>query len=112
MGRVDSDTPWKVEREQRVYGLQVILLKRTYVLPWVQFLYADGTSSEVRAVFSTCDVLVTGCGLDALLADLAAQVVTVLRQPLRAETFQPFRPAEGSHVLTVDVRRVEGSGKG
>jgi hypothetical protein len=53
------------------------------------------------------DVIVTECGLDALLADLAAQVVTVLKQPPRAEQ---FAPAPGPRVLTVEVRRIEGSG--
>jgi hypothetical protein len=55
------------------------------VLPWAQFLYAEGAADIVRAVFSMHDVVVTGCGLDALLADFAAQVVTVLQQPPRAE---------------------------
>jgi hypothetical protein len=48
-----------------------------------------------------------GCELDALLADLAAQVVTVLQQPPRAEH---FAPAHGPRVLAVEVRRIEGSG--
>ena len=72
-----------------------------------QFLYAEGAPDTVRAVFSMHDVVVTGCGLDALLADLAAQVVTVLKQPLRAEH---FAPAPGPHILAVEVRRIEGSG--
>ena len=87
------------------------MLKRTYVLPWVQFLFAEGASDEVRAVFSICDVVVKGCGLDVLLADFAAQAVTVLRQPLRAEKFLAFQPAEGSRVVTVEVRMVEARGK-
>ena len=37
-------------------------------------------------------------------ADLAAQVVRVLRQPLRVEKFQAFQPAEGARVLAVEVR--------
>ena len=49
------------------------------------------------------DVVVTGCGLDALLADVAAQVVTVLQQPPRAEH---FAPAPGPRVLAVEVRRI------
>jgi hypothetical protein len=53
------------------------------------------------------DVVVTGCGLEALLADLAAQVVTVLKQPSRAEH---FAPAPGPRVLAVEVRRIGGSG--
>ena len=53
------------------------------------------------------DVVVTGCGLDALLADVAAQVVTVLQQPPRSEQ---FAPTPGPRVVAVEVRRMEGSG--
>jgi hypothetical protein len=77
------------------------------VLPWAQFLYAEGAPDTVRAVFSMHDVIVTGCGLEALLADFAAQAVTLLQQPLRAET---FLPASGPRVLAVEVRRIEASG--
>src|ERR1700680_1925890 len=106
MESVDDKKPWAVD-QRRVYGLRVVLPKRTYVLPWAHFLYAEGAPDTVRAVFSMHDVVVTGCGLEALLADLAAQVVTVLQQPLRAET---FLPASGPRVLAVEVRRMEGSG--
>jgi len=61
----------------------------------------------VRAVFSMHDVVVTGCGLDALLMDFAAQVVTVLPHPPRTEQ---FAPAPGPRVFAVEVRRIEGSG--
>ena len=72
------------------------------MLPWTQFLYAEGAADTVRAVFSMHDVVVTGCGLEALLADFAAQVITVLQQPPRAEQFPP---ASGLRVLSVEVRR-------
>jgi hypothetical protein len=88
--------------------LQVIVPKRTYVLPWTQFLYAEGGPGDVRVVFSVHDVVVRGSGLDALLTDLAAHVVTVLRQPLQAEK---FLQAPGPRVLSVEVRRVEGGGQ-
>jgi hypothetical protein len=103
----DNETPWAVDRQRRPYGLRVVLPKRTYVLPWAQFLYAEGAPDTVRAVFSMHDVVVTGCGLEALLADFAAQVVTVLQQPPRAEN---FLPAPGPRVVAVEVRRIEGSG--
>jgi hypothetical protein len=106
MESVGDSKPWTIDRERRPYGLRVVLPKRTYVLPWAQFLYAEGAPDAVRAVFSMHDVIVTGCGLDALLADVAAQAVSVLRQPLRSENFVP---APGPHVLTVEVRRMEGS---
>ena len=56
-------------------------------------------------MFSMHDVIVTGYGLDALLADFAEQVVTVLHQPPRAEH---FAPAPGPRVLAGEVRRIEG----
>jgi hypothetical protein len=46
-----------------VLGLEVILLKQVFVLPWNQFLYAEGGDDEVRAVFTTHDVVAKGNGL-------------------------------------------------
>ena len=103
----EHEKPWTVDRERRSYGLRVVLPKRTYVLPWAQFLYAEGAPDTVRAVFSMHDVVVTGCGLDALLADVASQVVTVIPQPPRVEH---FLPGPGPRVVTVEVRRMERSG--
>ncbi|MEJ7609428.1 MAG: hypothetical protein WKF37_24920 [Bryobacteraceae bacterium] len=37
-------------------------MQAKYVLPWTQFLYAEGTSEEVRGFFSTHDVVVKGSG--------------------------------------------------
>jgi hypothetical protein len=82
----------------------VVLLKRTYVFPWTQFLYAEGTDAEVRAAFSMHDLIVKGCGLESLLADLSAQHVTLLREPTRADTF--LAPPAGPRVRAVEVRRV------
>ena len=96
---VGNEKGWTVDRERRPYGLRVVLPKRTYVLPWAQFLYAEGATDSVRAVFSMHDVVVTGYGLEALLADLAAQVVTVLQQPLRADN---FLPTSGPRVVAVE----------
>jgi hypothetical protein len=109
MASACNEKGWTVDRDRREYGLQVILLKRTYVLPWTQFLYAEGTSDDVRAMFSMHDVVVKGCGLDALLTDFMAQAVTVLRQPPRAEKFRAFLPAEGPRVVAVEVREIRGS---
>jgi hypothetical protein len=99
--------PWSVDRDRRPYCVRVVLPKRTYVLPWAQFLYAEGAPDAVRAVFSMHDVVVTGCGLDALLADLAAQAVSMIAQPLRAERFVD---TSGPRVVAVEVRRIEGGG--
>ena len=107
MDSVDNEPAWAVDRDRRPYGLRVVLPKCTYVLPWAQFLYAEGAADRVHAVFSMHDVIVTGCRLDGLLADIAAQVVTVLRQPSRAEA---FLTARGPRVSAVEVRESEGNG--
>jgi len=104
-----GEKPWEVDRAGRAQGLQVILLKRVYVLPWSQFLYAEGTGEEVRAVFSTHDVLVKGSALDSLLADFAAQRIMVLKEPVRMEK---FRSMEGPYISGLQVCRVEMNGAG
>jgi hypothetical protein len=78
--------PWSVE-QFRATSLQVMLLKRTWVFPWGQFLYAEGANDEVRAAFSTHDVVVKGSGLTSLLQDLAMQQVSLIREPARADAF-------------------------
>jgi hypothetical protein len=83
----DSSTPWTVNLEERTLALEIVLLRRTYVLPWSQFLYAEGGEDEVRIVFAAHDIMVRGSGLAALLADVAAQRMAVLREPTRAERF-------------------------
>jgi len=102
-----DEKPWLVDTAARVYGLQVILLKRVYVLPWTQFLHAEGTSEEVQAFFSTHDVVVKGSGLDSLLLDFAAQQITVLKEPARADK---FTSPVGPRILELEVRRVETDG--
>ena len=99
-----DERPWVVDKTAHVYGLQVILLKRVYVLPWSQFLYAEGTGEEVQAVFSTHDVVVTGSGLDSLLADFASQQVAALKEPARTEKFSG---SAGPSITTLEVRRVD-----
>lgn len=102
-----DENSWLVDTAARVYGLQVILLKRAYVLPWTQFLYAEGTSEEVRAFFSTHDVVVKGSGLDSLLSDFAAQQITVLKEPARVDK---FTSVTGLRISELEVRRVEANG--
>ncbi len=99
-----DEKPWLTDTAARVYGLQVVLLKRVYVLPWAQFLYAEGTSEQVQAFFSTHDVVVKGSFLDSLLADLATQQITVLKEPVRVDKFVS---ATGPRISGLEVRRVE-----
>jgi hypothetical protein len=99
-----DEKPWGVDTTSRVYGVQVILLKRVYVLPWSQFLYAEGTSAEVQAFFSTHDVVIRGSGLDLLLAHFASQQVTVLKEPARVDKFVG---SIETRILEVQVHRAE-----
>jgi hypothetical protein len=82
-----SERPWRTGREGSQNALEVVLIRTTYVLPWAQFLYAEGRDDEVRLVFATHDVVVRGCGLQGLLTDLAANRLVGLREPVRAEKF-------------------------
>ena len=108
MNAVSADNwePWTVSREERVTGLEVVLLKQTYVLPWSQFLYAEGGADEARLVFTTHDVVVTGAGLGELLVALRGQRLVAVREPARPERFA--RSAE-QFIREIVVRRVEGS---
>jgi hypothetical protein len=51
------------------------IAERSYVLPWSQFLYAEGGDDEVRLAFTTHDVLVNGSQLGSL-----AQLWRVVRR--------------------------------
>ena len=55
MESVGDAKPWTIDRERRPAGLRVVLPKRTYVLPWAQFLYAEGAPDTVRAMFNLLD---------------------------------------------------------
>ena len=83
----DSQRSSKTTTQERPAGLEIVLLKRTYVLPWNQFLYAEGGDDEIRVAFTTHDVVVKGGGLSSLLADLAAQRIARLQKPTRADNF-------------------------
>ena len=96
--------PWITNLDGRVLGLEVILVKQVIVLPWNQFLYAEGGDDEVRAVFTTHDVVAKGSGLAPLLSDLAAQHVTRLKEPARAER---FAHVTGAHLTELYVRKAE-----
>jgi len=100
----DNNDRWKATAHEGPAGLLVILLKRIYVLPWSQFLYAEGADDEVQLAFTTHDVVVNGSHVDSLLADLSGQRVSLLLEPARAER---FRHESGPQITGVSVRKVE-----
>src|SRR5215831_1379382 len=87
MASVGSERPWRTGREASQNSLELVLIGRTYVLPWSQFLYAEGGDDEVRLVFATHDVMVRGGGLGALLTDVADQRLAALAEPLSPDRF-------------------------
>jgi hypothetical protein len=100
----DSRKSWSVNLEDRPAALEITLLKRTYVLPWNQFLYAEGGNDEVRAVFATHDVIIRGGGLDELLADMATQRVAAMHEPSRPDRFSSAAPRG---IREIVVQRIE-----
>lgn len=102
----DSRKSWRVV-EDRPAALEITLLKCTYVLPWNQFLYAEGSNDEVRAVFATHDVIIRGGGLDELLADLATQRIAAMHGPSRPDRFSS---AAAPCIREIVVQKIEGQG--
>jgi len=104
MALAGETEPWITNSDGRAVGLEVILLKQVIVLPWNQFLYAEGGDDEVRAVFTTHDVVAKGTGLASLLSDLAAQQVKRLREPTRVDR---FANTTGPRITELYVHKVE-----
>jgi hypothetical protein len=104
MASAGNPQGWRAGREPGQNALEVATLHRTYVLPWTQFLYAEGGDDEVRLVFATHDILVRGAGLHALLADVAAHRLVGLSEPTRADRFGVCRDRG---IRELSVRRVE-----
>jgi hypothetical protein len=100
---------WKAteKNQPRPAALHVILHKREYVFPWSRFVYTEGSNGEVIISFPTHEVLVSGYGLDHLLADLAAQRVVSLHEPYRADKFRAANePAPKGAINELVVREI------
>jgi hypothetical protein len=101
---VDSKKPWVISPNEISMALEIVLLKRTVVLSWSQFIYAEGGDDEVRIAFASHDVVVKGAGLAPLLADVSAQRVTAIREPARSD---PFPGTAARFIREISVQRVE-----
>jgi hypothetical protein len=75
-----------------------------YVLPWIQFLYAEGDQDEVHIAFATHDVLIRGAGLQSLLSDVATQRIAQLHEPTRGDQFEN---GDVPRIREVSVSRIE-----
>ena len=85
-------------------ALEVILLKRTYVFPWSQFLYAEGGNDEARLIFTTHDVLVKGSNLNTLFAAISAHGLALIQEPVRPDKFST---GDGPFIREITVKRIE-----
>jgi hypothetical protein len=93
--------------QPRPPALHVILHKREYILPWSRLLCAEGANAEVVVSFATHEVVVTGYGLDHLLADLGTHRVISLHEPHRADKFRAAtEPEPKGGIHQISVRRV------
>jgi len=102
---VDNEYEWRTVARERPSGLEIVLLKRTYVLPWSQFLYAEGGEDEIRLVFATHDVVVSGCGLSTILTDVAEQRIARLNEPTRADRLDGFGTAR---IREIRIEKIDG----
>jgi hypothetical protein len=100
----DDQKLWKINSHERPAGLAIFLPSQTYILPWCQFIYAEGRSEEVRLAFTTHDVVINGSRLDLLVPDLSAQRISQLRVPGRADN---FLLDSGPIISGISVRNVE-----
>lgn len=100
----DSHNSWKTIAHERPAGLEIVLSKRSYVLPWNQFLFAEGGDDEIRLAFTTHDIMIKGSGLGSLLVDLAAQRVARLQQPTRTERLSK---GQGVSINELSVAKIE-----
>ncbi len=100
-----GNLPWVISTGDPVATLEIVLQKQAVVLSWHQFVYAEGDSQLVRIAFASHDVVVSGSGLDPLLAAIAAHRVVSLHASVRSERFS----AQAARFISeIVVRRVEG----
>ncbi len=101
---IDNSKPWTATDHERPASVEIRLLKRTFVLPWSQFLYAEGSSDEIGVLFATHEVVVRGTSLGALITDLSNQRVSLLPEPVRADRFST---EPKPRITAISVRKVE-----
>ncbi len=101
---IDSSKLWIATDHERPASVEIRLLKRTFVLPWSQFLYAEGNSDEIQVFFATHEVVVRGGSLGALITDLSDHRVSLLPEPVRADRFST---GPKTRITSISVRKVE-----
>jgi len=98
----DSKT-WIAREHDRPAGMEIQLLKRTLVLPWSQFLHAEGDDDMIIVTYATHGISISGAGLRSLLTDLCNQRVSLLREPARAYR---FASDPGPRITSILIQKV------
>jgi hypothetical protein len=98
------DQPGSVSTLDHPFCLEVVLLRRTYIFPWSQFLFAEGGNDEIRLTFSTHNVLVKGRNLDSLTASLAANGIARLQEQARSDR---MLPGSGPCISEITVVKID-----
>lgn len=96
---------WVIDREGRPPALRISLLQKWYVFPWNHFIYASGDGDEVKAAFTTHDVIFKGVGLWRLLDHIQNQSVVSVEVALRSEKFDPQNE---SIVYEITIESIDG----
>jgi hypothetical protein len=73
------------ENSSQSASLVVHLRRRSLVLPYCRFLYAEGNNAQVQIAFASHLITVTGHGLASLLTALAARQALRLIQPAESD---------------------------
>ena len=105
MNTISADEScWRTPSLDPKPALEIVLIKQTYVMPWSQFLYAEGGNDKVQIIFSTHDVVITGSNLDSLLTAIASHDVSQLKQPIRADRFVN---RNGPFICKISVKKID-----
>ncbi len=105
---VSEDWQLETNADLKPVNLVVQLRRRAHVLPWMRFVYAEGDNDQVKIAFASHLVTVTGHGLAALLAAVAAQHIVRLIQPTENQAKFGVRgidatPASGPGITDITV---------
>jgi hypothetical protein len=99
-----DESPWSSAAFDPPLTLAVVLLRRTYVLPWSQFLYAECGDSELRLIFAVHNITVKGANLNGLVDDIAKLCIARLREPTRPDR---FLKGTGPFIREITVEKVD-----
>lgn len=97
---LDSES-WQIAEEERPLALCIQQRRCAWIFPYIRLAWVEGNNSEVRMVFATHVVQLSGHGLAALLTALLSQSVVRIVEPTEAEA--QFAAGRGVSSVVVSV---------